>query len=88
MTLTSLALMPTTTGTTSGLPAWSAPRRGSATSSVGVFRPNSRARWGAPEEDAQRSLGEDTYRRARAEGYAMDSEEAVAYALGDNGGRQ
>jgi len=48
--------------------------------------PELTARWGDPEEDARRALGEDAYRRARAEGYAMDSEEAVAYALGPVGG--
>jgi predicted ATPase/class 3 adenylate cyclase len=41
-------------------------------------------RWGTPEEDARRALGEDAYRRARAEGYAMSSEEAVSYALEDS----
>ena len=40
-------------------------------------------RWGDPEEDARQALGDDDYRRARAEGYAMQSEEAVAYALED-----
>ncbi|MGH2657486.1 MAG: adenylate/guanylate cyclase domain-containing protein [Actinomycetota bacterium] len=41
------------------------------------------SRWGDPDEDARRALGEDAYRRTRAEGYAMDSEEAVAYAVED-----
>jgi predicted ATPase/class 3 adenylate cyclase len=40
-------------------------------------------RWGDPDEDARRALGENAYRRARAEGYAMHSEEAVAYAVED-----
>jgi predicted ATPase/class 3 adenylate cyclase len=47
----------------------------------GGVPPEFAGRWGDPEEEAQRGLGEDTYRRARAEGYAMDSEKAVAYAL-------
>jgi predicted ATPase/class 3 adenylate cyclase len=38
-------------------------------------------RWGDPEKDAARALGEEAYQTARAEGYAMDSEEAVAFAL-------
>jgi predicted ATPase/class 3 adenylate cyclase len=46
--------------------------------------PELTARWGDPEEDARRALGEDAYRRPRAEGYAMNDEEAVAYALGDD----
>jgi tetratricopeptide (TPR) repeat protein len=41
-------------------------------------------RWGNPEEDAQWALGEDDYRRARAEGYGMDAQTAVAYALGQD----
>jgi predicted ATPase/class 3 adenylate cyclase len=40
-------------------------------------------RWGDPGEDARGALGEDGYQRARAEGYAMDGEEAVAYAVED-----
>jgi hypothetical protein len=39
-------------------------------------------RWGDPEDDAKRALGADAYDRARAEGYAMDAEAAVAYASG------
>jgi predicted ATPase/class 3 adenylate cyclase len=38
-------------------------------------------RWGDPAEDARRALGDDGYRRARAEGYAMEMEAAVALAL-------
>jgi hypothetical protein len=38
-------------------------------------------RWGDPAKDAARALGEETYQRARAEGYAMDTDMAVAYAL-------
>jgi hypothetical protein len=38
------------------------------------------SRWGDPEDDAKRALGADAYDRARAEGYAMDTEAAVAYA--------
>jgi predicted ATPase len=37
--------------------------------------------WGDPEDDAQRALGELAYHTARAEGYDMDTETAVAYAL-------
>ena len=33
---------------------------------------------------ALRTLGEDAYRRALAEGYAMSSEEAVSYTLEDS----
>jgi predicted ATPase/class 3 adenylate cyclase len=40
-------------------------------------------RWGDPAGDAKRSLGEDAYDRARAEGYAMDTQAAVAYATED-----
>jgi tetratricopeptide (TPR) repeat protein len=46
--------------------------------------PELTGRWGDPEEDARQALGEDAYRRARAAGYAMDTEEAVTYALGDD----
>jgi non-specific serine/threonine protein kinase len=53
----------------------------------GGVPPELAGRWGDPEEDARRALGEDDYRRARAEGYAMSSEEAVSYALED-GARQ
>ncbi len=40
-------------------------------------------RWGDPEGDARTALGEDAYDRARAEGYAMDTQTAVAYAQED-----
>jgi tetratricopeptide (TPR) repeat protein len=49
----------------------------------GGVPPEFAGRWGDPDKDARRALGEDAYRRARAEGYAMHSEEAVAYALED-----
>ncbi|MGH8945980.1 MAG: ATP-binding protein, partial [Acidimicrobiia bacterium] len=49
----------------------------------GGIPPELIGRWGDPEEDAQRGLGEEAYGRARAEGYAMDTETAVAYALED-----
>ena len=62
--------------------SWSA-RRGSATNSAGI-PPELAGRWGDPEEDARQALGEDDYRRARAEGYAMPSEQAVTYALEDH----
>jgi tetratricopeptide (TPR) repeat protein len=42
-------------------------------------------RWGDPEADARRGLGEDAYRQARAEGYALSSDEAIAYALKESG---
>jgi predicted ATPase/class 3 adenylate cyclase len=47
------------------------------------WRCSSRARrpMGDPEETARQALGENAYRRARAEGYAMGTDEAVAYAL-------
>jgi predicted ATPase/class 3 adenylate cyclase len=41
-------------------------------------------RWGDPEDDAKTALGQDAYDRARAEGYAMDGETAVAYAHEDD----
>jgi predicted ATPase/class 3 adenylate cyclase len=47
----------------------------------GGVPPELAGRWGDPEADARRALGEDAYQSARAEGYAMDSETAVAYAL-------
>ena len=50
----------------------------------GGIPPELAGRWGDPEEDARQALGEDDYRRARAEGYAMPSEQAVAYALKDH----
>jgi predicted ATPase/class 3 adenylate cyclase len=53
----------------------------------GGIPPEFAGRWGDPEEEAQQALGEDTYRRARAEGYAMSREEAVSYAFED-GARQ
>ncbi|MDQ4035759.1 MAG: adenylate/guanylate cyclase domain-containing protein [Chloroflexota bacterium] len=39
-------------------------------------------RWGDPEHDARMALGEEAYIAARAEGYAMDTEAAEAYAIG------
>lgn len=38
-------------------------------------------RWGDPERDARMALGEEAYSAARAEGYAMDTEAAEAYAI-------
>ena len=46
----------------------------------GGIPPELIGRWGDPEKDARSALGEDAYDRARAEGYAMDTEAAVAYA--------
>jgi tetratricopeptide (TPR) repeat protein len=44
-------------------------------------------RWGAPaEEEARSKLGGEAYERARAEGYAMDQEQALAYAFSDDEG--
>jgi predicted ATPase/class 3 adenylate cyclase len=47
----------------------------------GGIPPELIGRWGDPEEDARRALGDKEYRRARAEGYAMDIDSAVAEAL-------
>ena len=49
----------------------------------GGIPPELTGRWGDPEEDARRALGEIDYDRARAEGYAMDTDAAVAYAHDD-----
>ena len=49
----------------------------------GGIPPELTGRWGDPEEDARRALGEIAYNRARAEGYAMDTDAAVAYAHED-----
>ena len=46
----------------------------------GGIPPELIGRWGDPANDAKRALGDDAYDRARAEGYAMDTETAVAYA--------
>jgi hypothetical protein len=40
--------------------------------------------WGDPAEQARSALGEEAYRGARAEGYALSSEEAVSYALSED----
>ena len=37
-------------------------------------------RWGDPEADAKQALGKVAYDRARGEGYAMETEAAIAYA--------
>ena len=42
-------------------------------------------RWGDPEADAREALGKERYDAARAEGYAMDAETAVAYAIENQG---
>jgi predicted ATPase/class 3 adenylate cyclase len=47
----------------------------------GGIPPELGGRWGDPDEDTRRALGDEAYRQARAEGYAMDNEMAVAYAL-------
>jgi tetratricopeptide (TPR) repeat protein len=49
----------------------------------GGSAPQLMAVWGDAEEEARRRLGDEAFERARAEGYAMSSEEAVAYALED-----
>jgi predicted ATPase len=49
----------------------------------GGVPPELGGRWGDPEGDARRALGEAAYQRARAEGYAMTTEEAIAYARED-----
>jgi tetratricopeptide (TPR) repeat protein len=41
-------------------------------------------RLGDPEGDARRAIGDEAFERARAEGFAMDVEEAVSYAVGDH----
>jgi predicted ATPase/class 3 adenylate cyclase len=46
----------------------------------GGIPPELIGRWGDPASDARQALGEDAYDRARAEGYAMDTDSAVAYA--------
>jgi predicted ATPase/class 3 adenylate cyclase len=46
----------------------------------GGIPPELIGRWGNPANDAKSALGEDAYGRARAQGYAMDTEAAVAYA--------
>jgi hypothetical protein len=51
----------------------------------GGVPPQLGGQWGDPEEDARRALGEDAYQRARAEGYSMSTEQAVAYAREDGG---
>jgi tetratricopeptide (TPR) repeat protein len=48
----------------------------------GGIPPELIGRWGDPANDATTALGQDAYGRARAEGYAMDIEAAVAYASG------
>ena len=42
-------------------------------------------RWGDPENDARTALGQEDYDTARAEGYAMDTDEAINYAQEDGG---
>jgi len=39
--------------------------------------------WGDPASDAKQVLGDATYERARAEGYALDVDSAVAFAQGE-----
>lgn len=46
----------------------------------GGIPPELIGRWGDPEDDARRALGAEAYDRAWAEGYAMDTEAAVAFA--------
>jgi tetratricopeptide (TPR) repeat protein len=46
----------------------------------GGVPPNLAGLWGDPEGDARGALGDEAYQRARAEGYAMTMDEAVAYA--------
>jgi predicted ATPase/class 3 adenylate cyclase len=50
----------------------------------GGIPPELTGRWGDPEQDAREALGETAYDRARAEGYEMDTDAAVAYALEDD----
>jgi predicted ATPase/class 3 adenylate cyclase len=51
----------------------------------GGIPPELIGRWGDPANDAKQALGDDAYDRARAEGYAMDIESAVAYATEGRG---
>jgi predicted ATPase/class 3 adenylate cyclase len=46
----------------------------------GGIPPELFATWGDPAADARRALGDDAYEAARAAGYAMDSDSAVAFA--------
>ena len=41
------------------------------------------ARFGDPEAEARRAIGDEMYEHARGDGYAMDRETAVSYALSD-----
>jgi hypothetical protein len=50
----------------------------------GGIPPELIGRWGDPASDAKKALGQQAYDRARAEGYAMDTEAAVAYAQQDD----
>jgi predicted ATPase/class 3 adenylate cyclase len=50
----------------------------------GGIPPELGGQWGDPVQNAQEALGEQAYLRARAEGYAMDTETAVAHALEDD----
>jgi predicted ATPase/class 3 adenylate cyclase len=50
----------------------------------GGIPPELIGRWGDPASDAKKALGQEAYDRARAEGYAMDTETAVAYAQGND----
>jgi hypothetical protein len=47
--------------------------------------PELMASWGDAEGNARRALGDEAFQRARAEGYTMSTEEAVSYALDEEG---
>ena len=49
----------------------------------GGIPPELFGRWGDPASDAKQALGEAAYERARAEGYTMDVDSAVAFARGE-----
>ena len=51
----------------------------------GGIPPELMERWGHPATDAKRVLGDGAYERARAEGYAMAIDAAIAYALEGTG---
>ena len=69
-----------TTAFLSGPPASSALQRASVTTLAGVFLRSCLTTWGDPAADARRALGDDAYEAARAAGYAMDPDSAVAFA--------
>jgi non-specific serine/threonine protein kinase len=47
----------------------------------GGVPPELGGRWGDPEADARKALGDEAYERAWTEGYALTTEEAISYLL-------